>query len=152
MSIFLIIMIFATGAQVFMRYVLNNSLTWSEELSRYCFVFSGFFSAGYCIKKNTEIRLDLLTSALPARIQTVIDVVSRIVCLAIFILLFRGMYGIVKDSLLTNQTAPALAVPMSYINGFCAVGLISAVLRTVQRIYNDITVLKSGSVGKEETK
>lgn len=34
----------ASGLQVVCRYLFNSSLTWSEELSRYLFVWTGFLT------------------------------------------------------------------------------------------------------------
>ena len=39
---FLIAMTLIMGIQVFCRYVLGQSLSWSEEITRYLFIWSGF--------------------------------------------------------------------------------------------------------------
>ena len=36
------------GIQIFCRFVLNNSLPWSEELARFMFIWSTFLSIGFC--------------------------------------------------------------------------------------------------------
>ena len=39
------------GIQVFSRYALGSSLSWSEELTRYMFIWSAFLSISYCTKR-----------------------------------------------------------------------------------------------------
>ena len=39
---FLIAMTLIMGIQIFCRYVLGQSLSWSEEITRYLFIWSGF--------------------------------------------------------------------------------------------------------------
>ena len=43
----LILMTLIMGIQVFSRYVLGASLSWSEELTRYIFVWAGFLSGSF---------------------------------------------------------------------------------------------------------
>ena len=74
--VFLVVMCLLTGFQVFMRKVLNSSLTWSEELNRFCYIWSGFLSIGYCIKKGTEIRIDMAVNALPRRLRAAVDLLA----------------------------------------------------------------------------
>ena len=44
--------------QIFFRYVLGMSLSWSEEITRYLFVWSAFMSVSLCTKLTINIRID----------------------------------------------------------------------------------------------
>lgn len=52
-------------AQVIARAVFEQGFTWAEEFCRYCFVYSGMFSAGYCIRKKVSIRVDAIYGFFP---------------------------------------------------------------------------------------
>lgn len=52
----LVLMTLLMGLQVFSRYILNASLSWSEELTRYLFIWSGFLSISYCIKSGFPLK------------------------------------------------------------------------------------------------
>ena len=41
----MVLMVFCLGSQVFFRFVLNASLTWSEELSRFAFIWLVYMGA-----------------------------------------------------------------------------------------------------------
>ena len=62
----LVTMTLLMGLQVFSRYILNASLSWSEELTRYLFIWSGFLSISYCIKKWISIKIDQVILMFPA--------------------------------------------------------------------------------------
>lgn len=51
MVISLILMTVIMGIQVFSRYVLGSAPSWSEEITRYLFVWSGFFERQLLHKK-----------------------------------------------------------------------------------------------------
>jgi len=44
---------------VIARYVFESSLTWAGELTIYLFLWSTFFGAVYCFKKDTHIAVDV---------------------------------------------------------------------------------------------
>ena len=46
------------------RYVFDSSLTWASELTIYFFVWSTFFGAVYCFKKDAHILVDVLIDRL----------------------------------------------------------------------------------------
>lgn len=47
----LIMMTAIMGIQVVFRYAFGMSLSWSEEITRYIFIWEGFLSISYCTKK-----------------------------------------------------------------------------------------------------
>ena len=48
--------------QVIMRYFFNTSLTWSEELSRYIFIWQVWLGSSIAFVDNQHIRVDLIFS------------------------------------------------------------------------------------------
>ena len=56
--IFSMIMVGATFLQVIFRYFFNHPLFWSEELSRYCFVWIVFVGAAIAVKHGAHIGVD----------------------------------------------------------------------------------------------
>lgn len=51
--------------QVVFRYIFNNSITWSEELVRYLFVWVTFLGAALCFKDQLNIGVDFFQDLLP---------------------------------------------------------------------------------------
>ena len=46
--------------QVIFRYVLNDSITWSEELARYIFIWMIWLGTSVSMKTKEHIRMDML--------------------------------------------------------------------------------------------
>ena len=46
--------------QVVMRYVFSNSLSWSEELARYLFLWQIWVGASYAVKEHRHLRIELI--------------------------------------------------------------------------------------------
>lgn len=62
-------MVAIVSVQVFMRYGLNSSLDWAEEVSRLLFVWSVFLAIPLGIKRGSHVGVELLTAWLPAPLQ-----------------------------------------------------------------------------------
>lgn len=53
-------MVVIMALQVFMRYVLNASLSWPEELSRYLFIWFSFIGFSYVTKNDLHLKIDII--------------------------------------------------------------------------------------------
>jgi TRAP-type C4-dicarboxylate transport system permease small subunit len=62
-------MVAIVAAQVFLRYLLNDSIGWADEVSRLTFVWLIFLAIPLGIKAGVRIGIELLTSRLPASLQ-----------------------------------------------------------------------------------
>ena len=73
----LILMTLIMGIQVFSRYVLGASLSWSEELTRYIFVWAGFLSVSFCTKRCISIKIEQFVAMFPRRGKAVFKLVNH---------------------------------------------------------------------------
>ncbi len=63
-ALLLIAVAFIVALEVVCRYVLNASLPWSEEISRYLFIWGNFLGAGVALKRGAHISVDSLVTRL----------------------------------------------------------------------------------------
>lgn len=63
----LLILVGLVSAQVFMRYIMDAPLTWSEEAARITFIWVTFIGAGLAFQRRENLRILLLPDTLPLR-------------------------------------------------------------------------------------
>ena len=70
--------------QFFTRYVLNNSLGWTEEIARYLLIGVTFIGAVSAVRRESHIAVELLYTRLPHRARLVLQVFVDIVSLVFY--------------------------------------------------------------------
>ena len=61
------------------RYVFDASLVWATELTIFLFLWSVFFGAAYCFKKDAHIAVTIVLDIVPSRIAKVMLIISHLV-------------------------------------------------------------------------
>ena len=102
-------MVVVVAAQVFFRYVLNQSLFWSEELARYILVWLTFLGASVAYRRNAHPRIDLFSTRLGAPVNRALRIGAHLVAIAFFGLLV--IYGTQFAHFVRLQISPALQLP-----------------------------------------
>lgn len=121
------------GIQVFCRYALSMSLTWSEELTRYLFIWAGFLSVSYCTKKCISIKIEQFVALFPKRGKALFKVVNHTIELALFLYLIPFAWKYFYSAIETGQVSPALGIPMYYVQAAPLAGFILVAIRIIQR-------------------
>ncbi len=141
--VFLLMMIAVImGVQVCARYVFGYSLTWSEEVTRYLFVWSSFLSLSYCIKKGISIKLEQIVMMLPEKIQPLVKIVSYAIELIFFIYMIPFAYSYLMATVESGQVSPACGIPMYVIQVAPLVCFVLASIRVIQRIIIEFNNLR----------
>jgi len=121
--------------QVIMRNVFRNALFWPEELARFSFIWTGLISLGYCIRKKSMLRVDLVYGFFGKPIQRGLDVIGQLVSLLFYA--YAGYYAFLATITNMQQKAmsPALGIPMYIVYASVPVGFLIGFLRTIQATY-----------------
>lgn len=118
------VLIFACVLQVFTRFVLNSSLSWTEELARYAFIWSNLLGAALCVKNKSNAVVTVITDKLSVKNKKRFNVMANM-CV-VFISCIIAIYGLQVAYAVRTQLSPALRLPMSFVYGAApAFGLLS---------------------------
>ncbi len=138
-AFFMVILMFLisviTGLQVFSRYVMNDAISWSEEVCRYMFIWMVFFGISYAIRQRRHIRILALYAIVPEAAKKVLLVISDTLFLVFVVLLIFNGASLVSKILQLGQLTPSLEFSMAYIYASLPIGFTLAALRLLQGLY-----------------
>lgn len=86
--------------QVIMRYIFNNSLSWSEELGKFLFVWISWIGISIGHKRKEHIKITLVVDKLPHKLKMILEAISELILIIICgITMYYGviMIGIQKN-------------------------------------------------------
>lgn len=151
MVILLIVMIVIMGIQVFSRYILQMSLSWSEEITRYVFVWSAFMSVSLCTKKCISIKIDQCIKMFPKRGEALFKLINIVISLMFFLYLIPYAFYYLQTTTVSGQVSPACGIPMYYVQSAPLVCFSLTGIRLIQRaVINLQIVLKKDRDFPEE--
>ncbi len=106
--------------QFFTRYVLNNSLGWTEEVARYVLILVAFLGSVTCVRKGSHIFLEFFYRFVPARVGKALAIVAELITF--------GFYGFmtwvgVHLARTTRQKMISIDVPRSVVYWIVAASL-----------------------------
>lgn len=116
----------AVIGQVFARYVLQSSLTWSEELARICMVCLVFLGAALLARRQEHLAVTALIDLLPDRIWHLARAFACAAGLYCAVYLLRGSWSALWRE--WAQVTPAMQLPFGAIYSVIFTGIILLIL------------------------
>ena len=110
----MILMLILISYQVFMRFVLNNAPSWTEELSIFLtgwFVYLGLVVG---VNEGLHISIEMLVARLPKKIAFWIEVfVNVLIGITAFVLAWHGVQIM---QILSGNRLPATGISVAFVN------------------------------------
>ena len=100
--------------QVFCRYVLNNSLSWSEEFSRYCFIWFNCAGATVLTREISHARISVIDGLFKGKLSNRIYwIILDIIMIVLSVMLL--ITGLEVTKVAHPQLTAALQIPKSFV-------------------------------------
>nr|WP_326184317.1 TRAP transporter small permease [uncultured Oscillibacter sp.] len=122
---------------VFFRYVLNNSLSWSDELARYCFIWAVFVGMGLAVKNDGNMKINILEMAFP-KIAPALCVIQDLIYFVFLVYLIRPTIEVLAKFTTNPQPSPAMQIPMQFVYASFMAGIGFAIFRLAEKYFRKI--------------
>ncbi len=103
-------LILVVTLQVVARFMLPKAPSWTEEASRFLFIYAVAFSAPLALKRGEYVRVELIIQKLPKKFIHIFEALIDLILAAFFGIIFY--YGLTFAELGTIQTSPAMGLLM----------------------------------------
>jgi len=108
--IFLVVMVITVFTQVIFRFVLQQPLSWSEEVARYVCVGIIWMGAAAVVREDGHPGMDLLTRSLPPAWQRGVQLLVNLMVAATFVTVAVTGSQLAYGNM--TQPSPAMELPM----------------------------------------
>jgi TRAP-type C4-dicarboxylate transport system permease small subunit len=129
------VMILCLILQVFMRFVFGSALAWSEELSRFSFLWSVYVGAALAAKRGAHVRITAQFMKLGTRGRLFFRVACDAIWLGFNIFLVVQSIEVIRDGLDFPETSPTLGIVKAWVEMIIPFGFALMSWRIVERYY-----------------
>jgi TRAP-type C4-dicarboxylate transport system permease small subunit len=127
---------FIVFLQFFTRYILNDSLSWTEEIARYGLMWIVFIGGAMVTRRNTHIAVELLSNVMkPGLMRQVLLAAVDIVKLAF--LAFLAFISVTITERMGIQRMTVFDVSMSWVYGGVAFGCFLMLFRQAMNVWRN---------------
>jgi TRAP-type C4-dicarboxylate transport system permease small subunit len=127
---------FIVFLQFFTRYVLNDSLAWTEEIARYGLMWIVFIGGAMVTRKNTHIAVELLSNVMgPGPLRATLLAAVDVVKLGFLALLAYLSWTIIERMEIQRMTV--FDLPMSYVYWGVCFGCVLMLIRQAINVWRN---------------
>lgn len=122
----------AVFLQFVTRYLFNNSLAWTEEISSYLLICLTFVGSAMAVRKNTHIQIEFLYTVVSHRTGLILALFIDVLRIAFLALSTWLAYKVML--IMQFQYMAVVDWPLSYVYGAVFIGYAAMTIRSIQVI------------------
>lgn len=116
---------------VIYRYILKSGIPWCEELTRFMFISTIFFTLNIMVANKAALRVDILDNALHGTAKFVLErIIALLTLVALAVFTLSGIQLVQAGSL---SVSPSMRIPMYYVYALLPLGYLLAFIETVRQ-------------------
>lgn len=140
MMFFFIIFFLNVFIQIVSRVVFKAPFRFTEELSRYCFVWMVFLGMAFATKYDKHVRVDVFVNLFPKTVQVIADIIIDLITLAVFVwVVYFGILYVGYSSITKIYTMP---VNKGVVVAIIPITGVLVIIRCIEKIGRDLKKMK----------
>ncbi|MBQ8852551.1 MAG: TRAP transporter small permease, partial [Oscillibacter sp.] len=141
------VMVFIMMYQVVLRYVFSNSNAWSEELTRYLFIFNVMFASAIAVRRNSHLQIDILINLLKPKVKCIFTIVATVIGIVFLGLLFKYCLDLCVQA--ARNISPGVGISMSVPYAAMPIGIVFMILTSIEVVIKNVEELGKKEAAKE---
>lgn len=136
-------------AQIIMRPI--SALKWSEELTRYIFIWQIWMGVSIAEREDQHIKVELLFSFVKSKkARAVVDVIATLIWISFSAFLVYVGIELVQQMMVRGNVSGAMRLPMYIVYIVLPLSSFVLCLRLLARLYRDCRAVFTGKEGEEK--
>ena len=135
--------------QVFMRYVMRNSLSWSEELARYVFIWLVYIGISYGAKISKHIKIEAALGIFPKKARPFVVLAGHAIFMGFSVYICYTGWGVLQRQIRLGQISPAMRIPLWIVYAAPMVGFGMTAFREAQNVAFQVKLMREGEAGHD---
>ena len=132
--VFNVLLIFS---QIFMRTIFNYSLSWTEELSRYIFIWQTWLGTSIALKYKQHIRVEILINIFKkAKNKKILEISVNLIWIAFSIFLLYGCTLLCKSMIARNVLSSGMRIPLVFVYSCLPISSLIVLIRLINDSIN----------------
>lgn len=125
-------MVALISLQVGFRYLLNQPLTWSEEVARHLMIWSALLGAAVAYRRKGHLGMDVIVMLFSPQRKRIVEGIVHLLSIGFFGLILLNGIPLVQKTM--SQLSSAILIPMGYIYAALPVGSAFLLLFALEKL------------------
>lgn len=139
----LVVTVLLIFTQIVMRSVANASLSWSEELARYLFIWQIWLGVSLGLRDNKHIAVELLYTYIKGKPSQILRVIATLLCIYICIFLTQYGWEMTMNAYAKHSLSAAMRVPLWVVYLALPLSCFVTGIRYILRLFGQIRTFNS---------